>query len=671
MKHTDTSQISKAGAFLIIFRFCFVFYSVIFAMLAADKWGKYSFFMKFQEFLPDLSLSFIFWTVFPLSYALAIWIVSVSASGLSVKIFPSMKLEQIIIIIFLIIFPLYIKQNYFSDISVSDLFGLSRSYVLLIGGILVVLIVWLTRIHSKKILYSLDKIIDLIVWFLFLMFLLAIPISIFMNKTSQNENLSNNKVFASSEISGKPNIIVISWDTLTALDMQLYGYERNTTPFISEWSKDAAVFNRAYSPSNWTTPVIFSLMTSQRPWTHRIWHQAAYSPIDDFKNNLPALLNDHGYECYSYVQTKHANPEALGMKNAFSFIGKHNTLHLPYSSWYERFIEKFIERPVFMEWFFGPTPPVPISTIRDIFSHEYSSTLYPPEIIYNRFLQHLSERTHKQELNAQARPFFAFLHLRPPHQPYLPPKPFLGSFNKSNKYNTDVSQYASFNFYEDYNDNEQKNVDILRARYDEFILYSDSQFKQFIGELSETIDLTNTIIIFTADHGESFSHNYLAHRGPDLYEPLVHVPLIIKIPQGIDKDLKMNGNTFNMPVETIDIAPTILKLADIPVPDWMEGRVLTHLTEDEYFQPEPVYSMRLTDNSAFDEHITKGTVAVWDGDYKLVHYLEEEKSLLFDLASDPDELTNISHEKPEITQRLLLLIKDNIEKSDITHSELY
>lgn len=111
-------------------------------------------------------------------------------------------------------------------------------------------------------------------------------------------------------------------------------------------------------------------------------------------------------------------------------------------------------------------------------------------------------------------------------------------------------------------------MDILRKRYDEFILYSDRQFEMFLSRLAQTFDLSNTLIILTSDHGESFSHGFLGHDGPHLYEPLVRIPLIIKMPGNA------NGKSIDMRVEQIDIAPTILDLIGIQVPEWMEGRSL-------------------------------------------------------------------------------------------------
>ncbi len=172
--------------------------------------------------------------------------------------------------------------------------------------------------------------------------------------------------------------------------------------------------------------------------------------------------------------------------------------------------------------------------------------------------------------------------------------------------------------------------------------------------------LKNTIVILSADHGESFEHNYLTHGGEHLYEQVTHVPLIIWEPG------RQNGNFVDDPAEQIDISATILDLAGIPKPSWMEGRSLVPLMRGEGLPFRPLFSMALDWNRSLDNLITKGTFATWENGYKLIHYYNyhNNKSLLFNLKKDPDELENVFEEEPEIGQRLLKRIMDNLETAN-------
>jgi hypothetical protein len=93
----------------------------------------------------------------------------------------------------------------------------------------------------------------------------------------------------------------------------------------------------------------------------------------------------------------------------------------------------------------------------------------------------------------------------------------------------------------------------------------------------------------------------------------------------------------------------------------MEGRSLLPLMKGNDVESRPVFSMQLMENRAIgNDPITKGTIAAWEGDFKLIHYLEDKKSLLFNIRKDPDESLDIYIEKPELTHRLTKLIEDEI-----------
>jgi arylsulfatase A-like enzyme len=436
--------------------------------------------------------------------------------------------------------------------------------------------------------------------------------------------------------------------------MQLYGYQRPTTPFISEWAKEAVVFKRFYSADNWTTPTTMSMMTGQRPWTHMKWHYLMNNRNkSEYENSLPMVLSSNGYDVYGFVQNSYAHPETLSISKSFLLKDKSYTFHASGQGWINRLESLLVNRPVVQEWIFADNPLVRL--LVTISGPDYKTTLVPPDRVYDRFLEHIS-RVKKASLETGSRrPYFAWLHVFPPHAPYLPPAPFMGLFGDAGVFNTKKSQRESGLEF-DYEPERQDDVDILRKRYDEFILYSDNEFKGFMKRLSETVDLSNTIVIFTSDHGESFSHGFVSHGELHLYEQLVRIPLVIKIPG------EAKGVEINMPAEQVDLAPTILELAGIEVPDWMEGRSLYPLINGEKLDPLPLFSMALIRNKVLDKQpITKGTFAVWEGDYKLIYYLAEDRRLLFNLREDPGETEDLADKEKEIADRLQKIILENLE----------
>ncbi|MBI4697475.1 MAG: sulfatase-like hydrolase/transferase [Nitrospirae bacterium] len=203
----------------------------------------------------------------------------------------------------------------------------------------------------------------------------------------------------------------------------------------------------------------------------------------------------------------------------------------------------------------------------------------------------------------------------------------------------------------------QKDANILRDHYDDFISYIDRTFQDFIGQL-EKVNIGDTVLILSSDHGESFDHGYLTHGGPFLYEQVTRIPLIIREP-GQEK-----GQNVDAMVEQIDIPATVLDLANIPVPLWMEGRSLVPLLRGMHLQPKAGFSMNFEENPGRGHQIKTGSIAVWEGDHKLIHYLGKNESLLFNLKKDPEEVEDLVNKEPDSVSRLLGIIKSNLQRAN-------
>jgi arylsulfatase A-like enzyme len=256
------------------------------------------------------------------------------------------------------------------------------------------------------------------------------------------------------------------------------------------------------------------------------------------------------------------------------------------------------------------------------------------------------------------KPIFLWVHLLPPHSPYAAPQPWLGKFDASMAARTEADSDSEDAYL--FGRVPKERAHVLEARYDESISYVD----YFVGRfLKQSLDLLgdNTALIVTADHGESFDHGYGMHTGPGLYESIIHIPLIIKLPH------QSHGSRASVVAEQIDVAPTIAELAGVaPSVSW-EGRSLAAMGSssqaDGSTPAAPVFAMNFEENHR-NSALTTGSVAVIDGGWKLIHYmgalhyplmppLHDE---LYDLSTDPNELTNRIAARPEETDRLRRLI---------------
>jgi arylsulfatase A-like enzyme len=442
--------------------------------------------------------------------------------------------------------------------------------------------------------------------------------------------------------------------------MSVYGYDRETTPYMKKWAKSASLFMRTKSESSYTGATVPSLITGKRTWTHgKYHHDLAAKPFNSKTENIALLLKEKGYHNSVFMVNDLVSVTTLDIADSIDFA----PLVIEFQS--PRSIEGLIEKYLFLlfgdifstyNWL-GQDDFVFTVLLRRIDRKVYL-TEFPTELAFDRFLELTDNNTHE--------PFFAWIHLMPPHAAYAPPEPFAGTFNQSwemreknemYRYNPQINRLHENNqpFPEDL----VEKIKLLRDYYDEFILYCDKMFENFIWDLEKRNLLDNTIIIISSDHGESFyEHDYFQHGSPHLYEQVTHIPLIIKEPN------QTEGRVIDDLVEQVDIPATILGLVNIPVPSWMEGRSLVPYLRGEKLTAKAAISTSLYKNVPTEPIVSTGTIAVWQDDYKMIHYLDDGRSLLFNLKNDPDELVNLVNKEPGVAKRLLDIIKSNLKAAN-------
>lgn len=612
---------------------------VFFLYLLGDalyRWEGFRYYSSFSEFIPGLALITILWSIVAFFASTLIWIVIWTSEWICLRIGLKIKRDHGLLFVsaFLLLGTIVWISKRKLQISGTTLH--EKFIVLLCVTFIAILITWIFRNRIKLWMRAIQERIVPLLWLVRVVIILSLPLFIYYNWIRQTDSFVLHTVPKQLVYNQtRPNIILVIFDTLTARDMSVYGYQRLTTPFISEWANDAYIFTGLESESNITKPTTSSLMTGKRLWTHQVYHniEGSNKPIRSRTENMVSVLQESGYYTMAFVVNAFASVKTLGIEESFDIapIPVRFRQRASLVGWMEDILNQL----------FSETIPVYNWIIKDDFaffgfvnmlSPKLTNTEVPPEKAFNAFWTAIDNNPSKQ-------PFFAWIHLLPPHTPYLAPEPYRGIFNSSSK-------------------NSQGKFELDRAKYDEFIRYCDKKYEDFISEFMMRNELRNTIIIFSSDHGESFEHNYKGHGGPHLYEQVTNIPLIIKEPQ------QSAGKIINDIVEQVDISSTILDLVDIPIPSWMEGRSLKPLMRGEKLVPQPAFSMNLAKNIALQNKISKGTIAVWEGDYKLIHYLDENRSILFNLKKDPDEINDITVEESEITRRLLKLIQDNLEMAN-------
>lgn len=452
---------------------------------------------------------------------------------------------------------------------------------------------------------------------------------------------------------GMPNVILLSIDTLTAEDMSLYGYRFPTTPKLEAFASESYVFDNFFSSSNWTPPSVASFISGLYPITSGVHEGNSYFLPEDRKKNLGQALQERGYQSAAIVVNGYAHPLTMKIADSFSATTEEpwpkKTGFLPTRS-IGQAIFRLKDYRIY-SWLFDLKEELSRMVLTSSVSlpeqhaknnaapaREDENPLWPPELVFDRALPYFSRL--KQ-------PNFVWAHIFPPHEPFMPVSPFKYRFEKSQAFATlqDYDAGPSSN----YSPKQQYLVDQQRLRYDEFILDTDSRVGEFLHKLKAMGRFDDSIIIITADHGESFSRNYLYHGGPYLHQPLIHIPLLIHLP-----GQKM-GKRISSYAGQVDLLPTVVDLLGLKIPQWAEGESLKAAMLEGKATTQPRFSMNLDGDSRFAPP-AKGTFAVMQDGWKLVRYLASGKEELYHLAVDPNESNDLVSSEPQRAKKMQELI---------------
>lgn len=242
------------------------------------------------------------------------------------------------------------------------------------------------------------------------------------------------------------------------------------------------------------------------------------------------------------------------------------------------------------------------------------------------------------EKNGTAK-FFLFLHTYETHAPYTPKSEYLARFDAG--YTGPLPPETSEDLIRRINQGEVKLSEADKAHivatYDAEIRSMDASFGRLVGFVEAKGLLDKTILVLTSDHGEEFGeHELMATHSNTLFREQVHVPLIIRLPGGKD-----GGRRAGELARSIDIAPTIFALLAIDEPPSFEGLSLVPPMRGRRL-PEPLFSISQRDML---ETYRSEFWSITDGTWKLYN------GRLYDLASDPREMRDVSASQPEIKDR--------------------
>ncbi len=426
-------------------------------------------------------------------------------------------------------------------------------------------------------------------------------------------------------MSDTPNVLLVTFDSLSAKDMSLYGYRRHTTPFLDSFADGGYVFENMRANSNSSIPSLASIMTGRYPLKHGSERARALLTSRNRADDLTDVLKGNGYRTAAVI----------GLKAGYLWV---NSLGATGDGWMSRMVAgRFGERS--------------ITGVTASLDGTFRKTL--------------------EILHSACRPFFLWLHIYPPHEPYLPSRSFRGAFVKEKGFDVIGSQRPYFNRF--YPEAAQPAVDMLRGRYNEHILEIDNKFGGFLESIGKMGILETSMIVVTSDHAEMFERGYQGHNGPLLYNPLLHVPLIVRLPDG------RPGRRVATSAEQVDIAPTILDLLGCDVPPHMHGESLAPSmlggggngdgSMSGHWSAKPKFSVSAAYRTATGDPRGR-SMAVTARGHKLIMRMPSGACELYDLARDAGESTDLAAQEPEMGQNLKEMIVERFANDDVAFPPL-
>ncbi len=475
--------------------------------------------------------------------------------------------------------------------------------------------------------------------------------------------------------SSQPNVLIIVFDALTASDMSLYGFPRNTTPNINRFAQRATVFHNHYAGGNFTTSGTASLLTGALPWSNHAYHFQGtvtepfvprnlfnLAPADVFTkcythNSLTLTLL---YQWLPYLDEL-VWPRTLSLGDIeysdrlfyndynIALIGEKGAL---------RQNEHGLNSSLFLSSLVRWYQELKASQINSQYRDKFHRGVPNQEWIW--FLLEDGIDWTIEQASSMPQPYLAYFHFFPPHNPYTPRVDFTPLFSES--------EYSPPGKPESFASEGVKKGSLNGNRliYDRFIAFVDSEFGRLVDRLEQMGVLDNTYLILTSDHGELFERGISGHTTPVLYEPLVHIPLVIAKP-----GVTTRQDVYDL-TSCIDLLPTLLSLYGQSIPDWCEGQILPAFPDAPGGAARAVYAVESKDSPKHGA-IQVGSFMIRRGDYKLLHYLTRPGTTipdeLYDLKNDPEEMENLIGSHLEVAADLQAELEEQLKQANQKYAQ--
>lgn len=414
----------------------------------------------------------------------------------------------------------------------------------------------------------------------------------YFHRSRQVQNILPERVFGCHRTDGPKHILVITVDCMRKSNLSLYGYRRETTPFMRSLSEELSIFNNAVSASPWTFPAVASILTGLYPHHHGAVHDKELRNFDVELPNvlgeniatLPEILSFCGFEC--------------------AFMSAIATAELPVRGCFKDTTNYFAG------------------------ANRHITGL----------LRWLSRNTNRKT--------FTYLHLGDLHTPVNAPQEYRNIFGR-------IAPIDNLETW-DFQDNAEEGGPTFEAYrenrtrlYDCAMRFVDSQIEKLFLALRELRIGEDSLVFITADHGEEFWEHAKIEKelfhdprgvfgvghGHNLFQEIINVPLMC-IGKGA------SPGVFDHNVSLIDLFPTILNLCGVEHDIETDGCSLLSVPDNN--------RIILSEGVGYGYE----KKAFIKGALKVIHSEGDNVDLLFDLSQDPHERNDLSQIRPDAVSRM-------------------
>ncbi len=343
----------------------------------------------------------------------------------------------------------------------------------------------------------------------------------------------------------RPNIVLVSIDSLRPDHLGCYGYGRETSPELDRLAAEGVRFESAVSTSSWTLPAHAALFTGLYDSTHGLFDNGLRLAPEH--RTLAEELQSAGYHTAGFFGGPYLHP-TFGLGDGFDV----------YRSCMTTVPAELSEEDLRRE-----------SRAPEGRSHD--------DITGPRTADEVERWTSERPAD---RPYFLFLHLWDVHYDFIPPAPYDRMFDPGYAGALDGRDFMGRP--EVHPGMAPRDLEHLLALYDGEIRFTDDVLKRVLDSLRAKGMLENTLVIVTADHGEEFFEHGTKGHQKTLFDEVVKIPLVLHWAGTLE-----GGRVVSDQVRIVDVMPSVLAAAGVREKPTMAGRDILPLARGQSLEPAP------------------------------------------------------------------------------------